>query len=380
MSTQDTEAEQHKTRLRVREVLEREVLPFAEQWEDQGYIDRSGWISLAEAGLFALPHAGPGFLDSAVFLEELGRTGYAGIRAAIGVHAYMAPSYLIKFGSARQQEIYLPAIRRAERIAALALSEEGAGTDLGSVRTRAEPDENGGYLLSGRKLHVANGSQAGLIITLARVGPAGSDAEQQRGLSRLALFAVDARARGVAATPEPMLGWRTADVCTVDFDDVRLPGDAVIGKPGRTLIYLAQALEFERLVAGLLAVGGTAFCVSLLDEFARSHRINGAALSANQAVRHRVADLSADLALVEQYGRYAAQQHALGRLDARVASILKLKATELAVTAAQACMQLHGARGYAADSAAARVFRDAAAGTIAAGPSELMRELIFESR
>src|SRR5581483_5003220 len=357
MSTQDTEAEQHKTRLRVRELLEREVLPFAEQWEDQGYIDRSGWISLAEAGLFALPHAGPGFLDSAVFLEELGRTGYAGIRAAIGVHAYMAPSYLIKFGSARQQESYLPAIRRAERIAALALSEEGAGTDLGSVR-----------------------SHAGLIITLARVGPADSDAEQQRGLSRLALFAVDARARGVAATPEPMLGWRTADVCTVDFDDVRLPGDAVIGKPGRTLIYLAQALEFERLVAGLLAVGGTAFCVSLLDEFARSHRINGAALSANQAVRHRVADLSADLALVEQYGRYAAQQHALGRLDARVASILKLKATELAVTAAQACMQFHGARGYAADSAAARVFLDAAAGTIAAGPSELMRELIFEPR
>jgi alkylation response protein AidB-like acyl-CoA dehydrogenase len=177
-----------------------------------------------------------------------------------------------------------------------------------------------------------------------------------------------------------MLGWRTADVCTIDFDDVHLPDDAIIGKPGRTLIYLAQALEFERLVAGLLAVGGTAFCVSLLDEFARSHRINGAALSANQAVRQRVAELSADLALVEQYGRYAAQQHALGRLNARVASILKLKATELAVTAAQACMQFHGARGYAADSAAARIYRDAAAGTIAAGPSELMRELIFDSR
>lgn len=380
MHTQDAETERHKTRLRVREVLERDVLPFAEQWEDQGYIDRNGWRALAEAGLFALPHTGPGFLDSAVLLEELGRTGYAGIRAAVGVHAYMAPSYLIKFGSARQQGVYLPAIRGAERIVALALSEEGAGTDLGSVRTRAEPDGTGGFLLCGRKLHVANGSQAGLIITLARVGRPAGDAEHQRSLSGLALFAVDAEARGVTTIPEPMLGWRSADVCTVDFDAVHVPADAIIGKPGRTLIYLAQALEFERLVAGLLAVGGTAFCVSLLDEFTRSHRINGAALSVNQAVRHRVAELSADLALVEQYGRYAAQQHALGRLDSRVASILKLKATELAVTAAQACVQLHGARGYAADSAAARIYRDAAAGTIAAGPSELMRELVFESR
>ena len=119
-------------------------------------------------------------------------------------------------------------------------------------------------------------------------------------------------------------------------------------------------------------------CVGLVDRFVRGHRVKDAPLSANQAVRHRLADLHSDLDLIRHYAYHAAWQYSQGQLDTRTASILKLRATELAVAAAQTCVQYHGALGYLEDSPPARLLRDAAAGTIAGGASELMRELIFE--
>ncbi len=361
-------------RARVRSSLELEVLPHAPEWEARRSIPPQGWRALAGAGLFEFPLSGAGFLESAVLLEELGRTGYAGIRAAIGVHAFMAPSYLAQFGMPDQRDAYLPAIRRGERIAALAMSEEGAGTDLGRLRTVARPDGERGYLVNGTKRYVANGSQAGVFVTLVRTrpGPPGGR------LAGIGLLLVDAGLPGVTRAAEPMLGWHAADVCRVDFADVPVPAGRMIGRADRTLKYLMRGLDFERLVAGLLAAGGVMHCVGLLDRFVRTHQLKDAPLSANQAVRHRLADLHGELYLVRQYAYHAAWLHSQGLLDTRTASVLKLKATELAVEAARACAQYHGARGYLEDSVPARLLRDAPAGTITAGASELLRELIFE--
>ncbi|MEU4157906.1 acyl-CoA dehydrogenase family protein [Actinoplanes sp. NPDC026670] len=361
-------------RARIRETLARDVLPHAGQWERQRHISADGWRAMGAAGLFGFAHSGPGFLDSAVLLEELGNTGYAGIRAAVGVHAYMAASYLEMFGSPEQRAAYRPGMLAGTTVAALAISEDAAGSDLRHLSTVAVPDGAGGYRLTGVKRHVANGSRAGVFVVLARLGGAVSG----NGLTGAVLLLVDAARPGVAREPEAMVGWHSADVCRVGFTDVPVAGDRVIGRPERTLIHLMQALNTERLVAGLLAVGGVAHCVELADRFARTHLIRDAPLSANQSVRHRLADLHAQLDLVREYGRHAARAHSRGELDVRTASVLKLQATELAVIAAQTCVQYHGARGYREESVAARLYRDAMAGTIAAGASELMREMIFE--
>jgi alkylation response protein AidB-like acyl-CoA dehydrogenase len=363
-------------RARLAEALASVVLPHADHWEQLGHIPPEGWRGLARHGLLQLPHSGPGFLDSAVLLEELGRTGYAGIRAAVAVHAYMAASYLARFGTPEQRERYLPAVHTGEKVAALALSEAGAGTDLHRVTTRAVPRPDGGYVVSGEKLHVANGSQAGFYVCLARTRALPGRPDTLAGCG---LLLVDADAPGLTVTPEPMLGWRSADVCRLTLDEVPVPAGRLIGKPGHTLSHLMKALDFERLVAGLLAVGGAAHCIAVTGSFARRHRVNDAPLSANQVVRHTLADLAAELELVRTYAHRAAALHGRGALDSRVASVLKLRATELAVSAARTCVQYHGAQGYLEDSVVSRIHRDAAAGTIAAGPSELMRELVFET-
>lgn len=361
-------------RKQTREFLAAEILPHAPDWERDGRVPAEGWRALGDAGLLALDHRGSGFLTSAVFLEELGALGYAGIRAAVGVHAFMASSYLDLFGTDEQRAAFLTPIRRGESVVALAVTEAQAGSDLRCLDTRAAPDLDGGFTVDGEKHYVANGSVADLVVTLARTGRDGAAG----GLAGASLLLVDAVDPGVARTPQPMIGWRSAGVCRLEFHGVAVPGDRLLGRRDRALLHLVQALDFERLVAGLLAVGGVRHCLELLGRFAREHRVRAAPLNTNQAVRHRLAELDAEFELVRHFAYHAAWLQSIGALDTRTASIVKLRATELAVTAAQTCVQYHGARGYLDESTAARLYRDAMAGTIAAGASELLRDLIFE--
>lgn len=361
-------------RERVRHLLAQCVLPHADEWERNTHIPAQGWRSLGDHGLLAFGHGGEDFLRSAVFLEELGRTGYAGVRAAVGVHAYMAASYIELFGTAEQKARYLPRIRSGDLVVALAISEDEAGSDLSGLTTEALSADESGRYVTGRKWPVANGSRADVFVTLARTRQATS----ARGLTGAGLVLVDGHSPGVSRRPEPMLGMRSADVCRVDFDRVRVGHDQMLGREDRALMHLMKALDFERLVAGLLAVGGVHSSLALLGAFVRERRVGGAPLAAKQAVKHRLADLVAEFESVRHFAYLAAWRHSRGGLDSQTASILKLKATELAVETARVCVQFHGARGYAEDSAAARHYRDAMAGTIAAGASELMRDMIFE--
>lgn len=368
-------AERTAFRAQVRACLDRVVLPRADDWEAQARIADAGWRALGELGLLALPHSGAGFLRSAIFLEELGATGYAGIRAAVGVHAYMAGAYLDLFGTKWQRDAYLAPARRGEVIAALAISEPDAGSDLRRLRTQARCRSDGSYVVNGEKCFVANASCAGFMITLVRT----REAPGNHSLAGTSLVIIDANSLGVHREPQSMLGWRSADICRVILRDVVVPAHQLLGRPHQAFTQLMRALDFERLVAGLLAVGGTGHCLALVNQFVRQRHVRDAPLSANQAVRHRMADLVGDFELVRHYAYHTAELQSRGALTTPAASILKLKATELAVAAAQTCIQYHGARGYLDNATAARLYRDAAAGTIAAGPSELLRDMIFEA-
>jgi acyl-CoA dehydrogenase len=366
------EHEQHRARVRAQ--LAEAVLPNADRWEAQGYIDRDGWRLLGRQGLLDQPHSGHGFLRSAISLDELGRTGYAGIRAAIGVHAFMALSYLLLFGSAEQRRSYVAAAHSGARIGGLALTEAEAGSDLSRIRATATWT-GGRYLVSGEKLYVANGCQADFLIVLARTGPAAGN----NALSGASLLIVNTESPGLTRDLQPMLGWHSAGLTRITFDEVAVPAGRVLGRANRALPQLLRALDFERLVAGLLAVGGVHHCLDLLGRFVRQRQVKNGPLAAHQLVQQRLAGLESRLELVRHYGCHAAVLHSRGILDTRTASVLKVEATELAMAAAIACAQFHGAQGYLRESAVARLYRDAAAGTIAGGASEVLREAIFET-
>jgi acyl-CoA dehydrogenase len=358
----------------VRSVLARIVIPNADRWEAQGKIDAESWTALGREGLLNIAHTGPEFLRSAIYLDELGKLGYAGIRGALGVHSYMALSYLELFGNGTQQAEYLSDARQGLRVAALAITEADAGSNLACLATRADVSPDGGYLVNGEKRFITNGSSADFFITLVR-----TDTTSDKNILSAASFLImDADLPGVERLKEPMLGWRSADICTLRFSDVPVPADRVLGSSGKGFSQIMKALDFERLVAGLLAVGGVDYCLQILRSFVQNRKIGTFALSGKQAIRQQLAELESDFALVRQYSSYAAWQQSHGQLDTRTASILKLKSTELAVNAAQKCLQMHGSVGYLEDAAASRLYRDAIGATIAAGPSELMRDMIYE--
>ncbi|GAB6899064.1 acyl-CoA dehydrogenase family protein [Kineosporia succinea] len=360
---------------RLRDLLGEHVVPHLPQWEAQRQVPPSAWKALGAAGLLGLPHpvadggSGQSLSQSLPALEELGRTGYAGFRAAVGVHAWMATHYLATAAGPELRETYLGPAIRGERVAALAVTEPGAGADLNALTTTAVPDGDG-YRLHGAKSMVTNATSAGFAVVAARTRPGAT------GPTGLSLLVVDLPGPGVTVTPQELEGWHCAGTAHVSFDGVRLPGRALIGRAGRGFHYLMRGFQSERVVAAALAVGGTDRCLHDTITHVRTRQAFGARLADLQSVRHTLAGLSTELAAARLLVRDAAARLDRGDLAVSECSAAKLYATELACRVADRCLQLHGSAGYTAGSTVARAHREARAATMAAGPSEVMLDLI----
>ncbi|MEU1291178.1 acyl-CoA dehydrogenase family protein [Streptomyces sp. NPDC005840] len=365
-------------RREVRAFLAAEVLPHAERWEEQDSVPASCWKLLGERGYLGLAHprsAGGTDRDlftSVVLLEELGRTGYGGLRAAVSVHAYMATPYLARVGGPDLCRAYLAPAVRGTRVAALALTEPGAGSDLSALATTAVRDGDH-FVVDGTKTLVSNGTTADFLVAAVRTAPAAPGA---RGATGLSLLVVDTDLPGVHRTPAPTLGWRSAGTATVTLDAVRVPADRLVGRLDHGFYYLMRGLQLERLVAAVLALGGMDHTLDDLRAFLRGRDVGGDALAHRQALVHRVADLATDLAAARQLVHHTAWLYERGELPAVECSMAKLHTTELACRLADTALQLQGSHGYARTSPTARAHRDARAATVAAGPSEVMRDLI----
>lgn len=363
----------------VRAFLQAEVEPYAAAWEQEDTVPAEVFKRFGERGYLGLLHprdAGGGERDlftSVVFLEELGRTGFGGLRAALSVHAYMATPYLATAGGDRLRREYLAPAVRGERVAALAITEPGAGADLAALSTTATPDGDH-FVVDGTKSMVSNAACADFLVVAVRT--AADTAAGPRGTTGLSLLVVDAGLPGIRRVPQRTLGWRSAGTATVTFDAVRVPADRIVGRLNSGFYYLMRGLQLERLVAAVLAVGGIERGLEDLTAFLRSRAVAGEALAHRQALVHRVADLATEAAATRQLVHHTAWLYAQGDLPATECSMAKLQATELACRLADTALQLQGAHGYLETSHAARAQRDARAATIAAGPSEVMRDLI----
>ncbi len=373
-------ADHDRFRADVRRLLADQVGTAAEEWERDRRLPRRLWADLARHRLLGLTHpASVGGTDrdiftSIVFLEELGRTGYGGLRAAVAVHSYMATHYLARAGSEELQARFLVPALGGEMVAALAVTEPDAGSDLARLSTRA--DKHGDhFVVDGRKTMVTNGTSADFYVVAARTTPPTAGGPGTTGVS---LLVVDAALPGVTATPVETMGWRCADTAEVAFERVRVPADRLIGRADSGFYYLMRGFQLERLVASAMALGGADGCLDQIRGQLLERRLFAGRLGDLQAVRHRLADLATELEASRQLVYHAAWCHQRGELPVAACSMAKLHTTELACRIADVGLQLHGARGYLEGSAMARYYRDARAGTMAAGPSEVMRDIVAQ--
>ncbi len=358
----------------VHQFLEKEVTPFASQWEKEERIPREIWLKMGEQDLLGIPFpenyggSNADFFFSVIFLEALGALTPGGFAAAVGVHVYIALSYIHHFGSDILKAYYLPAGIRGEKIGALAVTEPDAGSDVAAIRTRARR-EGEGYILNGAKTFITNGVYGDFIVVAAKTDP-------DAGTGGISLLIVDSDSPGVTASKLKKIGWHCSDTAEITFDNVRVPASNLLGKENMGFYYLMEMFQLERLVAAITAMAGADYCLDLTLNYISQREAFGKPLSRFQAIRHSLSDLAAEVEAARQLTYYASWLYQQNFPAVRQCSMAKLYTTELAKRVADTCLQFFGGYGYMDEYLISRIYRDARVGTIVGGASEVMREII----
>jgi acyl-CoA dehydrogenase len=360
--------EHEEFRTEVRGFVETELLPHATAWEDARSFPSDLFGRLAERGYIGLkfPREYGGGADpvaDAVFVEELSRCGSGGVAAGIGAHSGIALPPIWRFGSEEQKQRYLVPGIRAELIAALAITEPGAGSDVASIRTRAVKHD-GGYVVNGSKTFITGGVRADILVTAVKT----TDEGGHRGIS----FLVVERGPGVESRPLEKLGWHASDTALITFDDVFVPAENLLGEENAGFYLIMANFQWERLLMALGAVGAMQAAFERALERVRHGDVT-------QSVRHRLAEIATRIEAGRDVTYSALRRYLEGEDAVREVTIAKLATQRAAFEVMDSCLQLAGLAGYCDQHGIERAVRDARLGPIGGGTDEIMKELLGRS-
>jgi len=368
-------SEEHNLfRQSLKEFLKKEVLPNIEQWEEDRRIPREFWKKFGEMGYFGLnfPEEYGGldldFFYSVILVEEISKCFSGGFAILPMVQSYMSTPYILKHGSSRLKEKYLPKAIAGEMICCIGISEPGAGSDAMNIQTRAVKDGDH-YIVNGSKTFITNGVYGDFMVGVVKTDP-------EAGANGVSLLAIDLKSEGVSARKLKKLGWHASDTAELSFDDVRVPAENLIGDEGMGFYYLMGGLQLERLVA---AVGSFAGCESAINyslKYMSERKAFGRPINKFQVLRHRIAQMSSEVEANKWFTYHCCELQNKNEYAVKECSMAKLLGTELANKVATECLQFFGGYGFMEDYKMARFFRDSRIGTIGGGTSEVMREII----
>ncbi|MEU4805614.1 acyl-CoA dehydrogenase family protein [Actinosynnema sp. NPDC023587] len=377
METNAYEAEHEDFRALCRVFLEREAVPYHDQWERDGLINDALWKKAGAAGLLGVDapveHGGGGQADfrfTAVFVEELTRAGVTA--PGLVAHNDIISSYLATRTTPEQRARWLPGLCSGELIAAIALSEPEAGSDLAGIRTTAVRDGEE-YVLNGQKTFITNGEKAGLVVVAAKTAT-------PRGAPGISLFVVESGTPGFTRGRRlDKLGWRASDTSELFFDDCRVPAAHLLGRENAGMGYLMGGLPRERTCISAVAVATAEKMLADTLEHARTRKAFGQPIGSFQHNKFVLASLDTEVTLARVFFNHCVAELNAGRLTVTDAAKLKWWTTELQVRVADRCLQLHGGYGYLRDSPIAREWSNSRVQTIYGGTTEIMKELIGRS-
>jgi len=369
-------AQHDELRALVRDVVDREINPNIDQWERDGMFPAHELFpKLGALGLLGLEYdpayGGMGVDHSytVVLGEELGRCEAAGVPMAIAVQACMATPSLHRFGSDALKEQYLAPAIRGDMVAAVAVTEPDAGSDVAGIRTTAKRDGEH-WVVNGRKLYITNGVQADWICLLVRT----SDEGGYQGMSQV-IVPTDSPGFAVGRQLDK-LGNRSSDTAELVFDDVLVPVGNTIGEIGSGFQQQMMQFQDERLIGCYVAVIGMERALHRTIDYLRDRDAFGKPLLANQSIQYRLAELLAEVDLLKHYNYAAAQAVVDGVDPTRFATVAKLKTGRLSREVADACLQFHGGMGYMEEHWTARYFRDSRLLSIGGGADEVMLRIL----
>ncbi|MEM1189531.1 MAG: acyl-CoA dehydrogenase family protein [Pseudomonadota bacterium] len=358
-----------------RRAFEQEIAPQHEEWEREQLVPRDVWNTLGAAGLLCPDideaYGGAGTEPQVTFMliEELSRMGFGGIASGFGIHSNIVAPYISRHGTEAQKQQWLPKMVTGEAIGALAMTEPGAGSDVQGIRTNAVRDGDG-WILNGSKIFITNGIHADLVIVAAITDPG-------KGAKGTSLFLVDASLPGFEKSRKiEKIGQHTSDTAQLFFQDVRLPGDALLGDENRGFVIMMEELPRERLGIAAQAVASAEGALDLTVEYVKERKAFGQSIGAFQNTRFKLADVKTEIALNRALYEQCADEYAAGTLTADKAAMLKLASCEMQCSTIDDCLQLFGGYGYTVEYPISRFYTDARIQRIYGGSSEIMRELV----
>ncbi len=363
-------------RASLRAHLAASVVPHVDGWEEAGAFPLHDVLSgLAALGAIGLEYdptdggQGADHLFTVVLGEELGRLPCGGVPLAISVQTDMATPSLARHGSAELKDRYLRPALTGEHVAAIAVTEPDAGSDVSGLRTRARRDGDE-WVIDGTKLYITNGVQADWLCLLART----SDEGGARGMSQII---VPTATPGLTVSRKlDKLGMRSSDTAELSLVDVRVPAANTIGVEGRGFAQQMEQFQHERLIASYQALGQLDVALQRTIAYVNDRKAFGATLGDQQHVAYVLAGLGAERDALRHHC-YAAAAQVVDGVDAtRAATVAKLLAGRLVRRTADACLQLHGGAGYMEETWTARFFRDTRLMSIGGGADEVMLRVL----
>ena len=366
--------EQALLRSTVREFAEAEIRPHVMEWDTTQAFDPSLWPKLASLGLtgiqFPEEYGGSAMsaVDYCICIEELARV-CPGVALSVAAHNGLCSAHIAMFGSPEQKRRFLPRLMNGEAIGAWGLTEAGAGSDAAAMRTVAVRHGDS-WVINGSKHFITHGKIGSVMVAMAVT-------DRTKGHRGVSAFIIEHGTPGMSAgKKEDKLGMRASDTSEVIFQDCRVPGSQLLGDEGQGFINTLQVLDAGRIGIAALSVGLAQGAYEAALHYAKERRQFGQPIAAFQAIQWKLADNAVRIEAARLLTYRAAFLKDLGGRTTRESSMAKLYASEIAVKAADDCVQIHGGYGFVKDYPAEKYFRDVKLLTIGEGTSEIQRLVI----
>ena len=365
-------------RASVKEFVDRNLTPRAEEMIREHTIPRDLWLEAGKQGFFGLTipeeFGGAGIEDyrfNAVLAEELSKFT-AAVASCFGIHSDITAPYIVALGTEEQKQRWLPGVVAGEKILSIGMTEPNGGSDLAALKTTAvkADDGSGDWILNGSKTFITNGHQCDLAVVAARTDPT-------KGAKGISLFVLEKEDEGFTkGQPLDKVGQPESDTSELFFDNVRLPADRLLGPEGMGFISMMQKLPQERLGNAIANIANARQILEETIEYTKERKAFGQPIGTFQHNKFKLAEMVTKVEVTEAYVDDCVAAHAEGKLTAVDAAKAKWWAAEVQCAVLDECVQLHGGYGFMNEYRVARAWRDARVHKIWAGTNEIMKELI----